>query len=254
MIDTHAHLDGCEEPPEALLLRAREAGVARVITVGSGIDSCRAALAIAAAEQGVFAALGIHPHQAGDPEADRVGELAELLGHECAVAVGETGLDFYRDWAPRDRQRGLFGAQLELADEFGKAVVIHNRDADSDTADALAGFAGTVVLHCFSSPELLGVALERGYYVSFAGNVTYPSAEKLREAARHVPAERILAETDSPYLSPVPRRGRPNEPANVVHTVAALAQARGEDTVELAARIDANATAAFSLPVALPAQ
>jgi TatD DNase family protein len=180
--------------------------------------------------------------------------LAELLGHEHAVAVGETGLDFYRDWAPRDRQRSLFSAQLELAGDLGKAVVIHNRDADSETADALAGFAGTVILHCFSSPEFLGVALERGYYVSFAGNVTYPSAEELREAARRVPAERILAETDSPYLSPVPRRGRPNEPANVVHTVAALAQARGDDTVELAARIDANATAAFTLPVALPAQ
>jgi TatD DNase family protein len=132
--------------------------------------------------------------------------------------------------------------------------VIHNRDADSDAAIALAGFAGTVILHCFSSPGLLEVALERGYYMSFAGNVTYPSADELREAAGRVPADRILAETDSPYLAPVPRRGRPNEPANVAYTVAALAQARGEDAAELAARIDANAAAAFSLPVALPAQ
>jgi len=253
VIDTHAHLDGCEEPPEALLARAREAGVERVITVGSGIDSCRAALAIAKGERGVFAALGIHPHQAGGPEAERLPELAELLGHECAVAVGETGLDFYRDWAPPDRQRSLFAAQLELAGEVGKPVVIHNRDADSETAAELAGFDGTVILHCFSSPALLDVALERGYYLSFAGNVTYPSAEELREAARRVPADRILAETDSPYLAPVPRRGRPNEPANVVHTVAALARTRGEDAAELAARIDVNATAAFSLPVASPA-
>jgi len=253
VIDTHAHLDGCEEPPEALLARAREAGVERVITVGSGIDSCRAALAIAEGERGVFAALGIHPHQAGGPEAERLAELAELLGQERAVAVGETGLDFYRDWAPPDSQRSLFAAQLELAGELGKPVVIHNRDADSETAAALAGFDGTVILHCFSSPALLDVALERGYYLSFAGNVTYPSAEELREAARRVPAERILAETDSPYLAPVPRRGRPNEPSNVVHTVAALAQTRGEDAAELAARIDANATAAFSLPVATPA-
>ena len=253
MIDTHAHLDGCEESPEALLARAREAGVERVITVGSGIDSCRAALAIAEGEGGVFAALGIHPHQAGGPEAERLAELAELVRKERAVAVGETGLDFYRDWAPPERQRSLFAAQLELAGELGKPVVIHNRDADSETAAVLAGFDGKVILHCFSSPALLDVALERGYYVSFAGNVTYPSAEELREAARRVPAERILAETDSPYLAPVPRRGRPNEPANVVHTVAALAQARGEDAAELAARIDANATAAFSLPVASPA-
>jgi TatD DNase family protein len=254
VIDTHAHLDGCDEPPDALLARAREAGVDRVISVGSGIDSCRAALAIAEREPGVFAALGIHPQQAGGPEAERLAELAELLGHERAVAVGETGLDFYRDWAPHDRQRSLFAAQLELAGELGKPIVIHNRDADRETAAALSGFDGTVILHCFSSPGLLEVALERGYYLSFAGNVTYPSAQELREAARRVPADRILAETDSPYLAPVPRRGRPNEPANVVHTVAGLASARNEDTAELAARIDANGTAAFSLPVASPAQ
>lgn len=252
MIDTHAHLDGCEEPPEELLARAREVGVVRVIAVGSGIDSCRASLAIAESEGGVFAALGIHPHQAGGTEAVRLGELADLLGRERAVAVGETGLDFYRDWAPRDLQQTLFEAQLELAAELGKPVVIHNRDADSETAAALAAFGGTVILHCFSSPGLLDVALERDYYVSFAGNVTYPSAEELRNAARLVPSDRILAETDSPYLAPVPRRGRPNEPANVVHTVAALAEARGEDTAELGARIDANATAAFVLPVASP--
>jgi TatD DNase family protein len=253
VIDTHAHLDGCEEPPGELLARAREAGVDRVITIGSGIDSCRASLTIADGERGVFAALGIHPHQAGGEEAERLGELAELLGRERAVAVGETGLDFYRDWAPRDRQRSLFDAQLELAAKLGKPVVIHNRDADSDTAAALADFGGTVILHCFSSPGLLDVALERGYYVSFAGNVTYSNAQELRDAAKRIPAERILAETDSPYLAPVPRRGRPNEPANVVHTVAALAEARGEDTAELGARVDANATAAFSLPVASPA-
>ena len=254
MIDTHAHLDGCESPPEELVARAREAGVERVITVGSGIDSCRVALAIAERETGVFAALGIHPHQAGGEEGERLGELAELLIHDSAVAVGETGLDFYRDWAPPERQRTLFAAQLELASELGKPVVIHNRDADSETVEMLAGFEGTVILHCFSSPALLDPAIERGYYVSFAGNVTYPSAEELREAAKRVPPERILAETDSPYLAPVPRRGRPNEPANVVHTIAALAQARGEDVVELGDRIDANASAAFSLPVASPAQ
>ncbi|HEX6679024.1 MAG TPA: TatD family hydrolase [Gaiellaceae bacterium] len=252
MIDTHAHLDGCEEAPEVLLARARDAGVERVIAVGSGIDSCRATLAIVERENGVFAALGIHPHQAGGPEAGRLDELAELLRHERAAAVGETGLDFYRDWAPRDAQRDLFAAQLELAAELGKPVVVHNRDADADTAELLAGFAGRVVLHCFSSPGLLAAALEHGYYISFAGNVTFAKADELREAARRVPADRILAETDSPYLAPVPRRGRPNEPANVVHTVAALAEARGDDATELAARIDANATAAFALSVATP--
>jgi TatD DNase family protein len=253
VIDTHAHLDGCDAPPEELLARARQAGVERVVTVGSGIDSCRAALALAEREPGVFAALGVHPHQAGGEEADRIGELADLLTHDRAVAVGETGLDYYRDWAPHDRQREVFAAQLEVAAEVGKPVVIHNRDADSDTAEVLATFGGVVILHCFSSPALLDPALERGYYVSFAGNVTFPSAVELREAAKRVPEERILAETDSPYLAPVPRRGRPNEPANVVHIVAALAEARGQDTAALTSRIDANATAAFSLPVASPA-
>ena len=248
MIDTHAHLDACAEPADELLARAREAGVHRIVSVGSGLDSCRETLAIAGRHDGVFAALGIHPHQAAEPDATRIDELRALLADERAVAVGETGLDFYRDYAPRDRQRELFERQLELAAELGKTVVVHTRAASEETAAALEQFAGTVVLHCFSAPELLPVALERGYYLSFAGNVTYPKAEELREAARAVPGKRLLAETDSPYLSPQPRRGRPNEPANVVHTIAALAEARGEDATELAARLDANACVAFGLP------
>jgi len=248
VIDTHAHLDACAEPADDLVSRAREAGVRRIVSVGTGIDSCRETLEIAARHEGVFAALGIHPHEAGEPDADRLGELRELLADKRAVAVGETGLDFYRDYAPHDRQRELFERQLELAAELGKTVVVHTRAASDETAAALAPFGGIVVLHCFSAPELLGVALDRGYYVSFAGNVTYPKAEELRDAARAVPSERLLAETDSPYLAPQPRRGRPNEPANVVHTVAALAEARGEDTAELAAQIEANASAAFGLP------
>ena len=248
MIDTHAHLDACADRPSALIRRARAAGVDRIITVGTGIESCRTALELAQLHEEVYAALGIDPHQAGEPEAGRVDELRELLEHDKVVAVGETGLDYFRDLAPRDRQRRLFEAQLELATERGKPVVIHTRDADSDTADVLAGFEGTVVMHCFSSPGLLKTVVERGYYVSFAGNVTYPKANDLRAAAAQVPSERILAETDSPYLAPQARRGRPNEPANVALTVAQLAKARGDDADELAARIEANAAAAFSLP------
>jgi TatD DNase family protein len=244
--DTHAHLDACAEPAEVLVARARAAGVERIVSVGSGLDSCRETLAIAHREPDVWAALGVHPHQAGDPDAERLGELRALLADERAVAVGETGLDFYRDYAPRNRQRDLFERQLDLAAELGKTVVVHSRAAAEETAAALEPFPGTVVLHCFSSPELLEPALERGYFVSFAGNVTYPKAEELRESAREVPADRLLVETDSPYLSPQPRRGRPNEPANVVHTVAALAEARGEDLEELAARLERNAAAAFS--------
>jgi TatD DNase family protein len=248
VIDTHAHLDVCADRPSALIRRARSAGVDRIVTVGTGIDSCRAALELAQLHEEVFAAVGIDPHQAGDAEANRVEELRALAEHERSVAVGETGLDYFRDRAPRDRQRKLFEAQLELASDLGKPVVIHTRDADGDTADVLAGFSGTVVMHCFSSPGLLHTVLERGYYVSFAGNVTYPKASDLRAAAAQVPDERILAETDSPYLAPQARRGRPNEPANVVLTVEELARVRGIDAADLGARIEANATSAFSLP------
>ncbi len=247
MIDTHAHLDACADPPDALLSRAREVGVDRVITVGTTIESCRKALETAGRGEGVYATLGVHPHEAGGREADRMDELRSMLGHESAVAVGETGLDFYRDYAPRAAQLRLFERHLELAVELGKPVVIHTRDADDEVATALAGFKGPVVLHCFSSPRLLPIALARRYYVSFAGNVTFPKAQELRAAATQVPADRLLAETDCPYLAPQPRRGRPNEPANVVHTVAALAAARGEDAAELATQIDRNASTAFSL-------
>jgi TatD DNase family protein len=248
LIDTHAHLDACADPADEVVERARAAGVDRIVSVGTDFRSCRETLAIASREKGVFAALGIHPHQAGDDDATRLGELRALLEDERAVAVGETGLDFYRDYAPRDRQRDLFERHLALAADLGKAVVVHTRAAATETAEVLAAFDGTVILHCFSGPELLPAALDRGYYVSFAGNLTYPRAEELRAAAREVPADRLLVETDSPYLAPQPRRGRPNEPANVVHTAAALAEARGEDPAELAARLDANAAAAFSLP------
>lgn len=246
MIDTHAHLDALEDPGAAVG-RARAAGVTRLVTVGTGVESCRASLAIAEGELGVYAALGIDPHQAASSEAGRVEELRDLLAHPKAVAVGETGLDNFHRHAEPAEQRRLFDAQIALAAELDLPLVIHSRDAAGETADALSGFAGHVVLHCFSEPDLLPIALERGYYVSFAGNVTFPKADALRAAAVRVPHDRILAETDSPYLAPQPLRGRPNEPANVLHTVTALAVARSEDADELAARIDANATAAFGL-------
>jgi TatD DNase family protein len=217
------------------------------VTIGTGIKSCRAALAIAEENESVYAALGVDPHQAATGDAHRLDELRELLGHPKAIAVGETGLDNVRRYASAVEQRRLFDAQLALADELGLPVVIHAREADADTAAALAGFAGTVVLHCFSSPGLLPVALERGYHVSFAGNATYPKSADLREAAAAVPADRILVETDSPYLAPQPVRGRPNEPAHVVHTIAALAHVRGETPEELGALTHANATSAFGL-------
>jgi TatD DNase family protein len=247
VIDTHAHLDALEDAADAVE-RARDAGVSRIVTIGTGIASCRAALELADRHEGVHAALGIDPHQAGDEEAQRVGELRELLGHPKVVAVGEAGLDYHYGADHVDEQRRLFEAQLELARELRLPVVVHTREANDDTEAILRGHDGTVVMHCFSEPGLLGVGLERGWYFSFAGNVTYPKAQEIREAAARVPADRLLAETDSPYLAPQPVRGRRNEPAFVTHTVATLAAARGEDQADLAAQIDANATAAFALP------
>lgn len=243
MIDTHAHLDALDDPAGAIA-RARAAGVERIVSIGSGLASTRATFALAEGQEGVSVAAGIHPHQAGDRES--VEELASLIDGRV-VAIGEIGLDFYRDYAPHADQRRVFSEQLRLADGLGQTVIVHSREADEETAELLVGFEGTVVLHCFSSPGLLPVALERGYYVSFAGNVTYPKAVELRGSAAKIPQDRLLAETDSPYLAPQPVRGKTNEPAYVVHTVAALAEARGEDAADLGRRIDVNAAAAFGL-------
>lgn len=246
MIDTHAHLDGCPLPPHELVSRARHAGVRRIVTIGTGPESCREALEIAASEGGVRAALGIHPHQAGDSGPADVEELRRLLDRPGVVAVGETGLDYYRDYAPRERQREVFREQALLAAELGKPLVVHTRAADEDTLAILGESAPpAVVLHCFSSPDLLPEALSRGYYLSFAGNVTYPNAVALRLAATQVPADRLLTETDSPYLAPQAQRGRPNEPALVGHVLQALARARGEEPSALERQIDENATAVF---------
>jgi TatD DNase family protein len=249
VIDTHAHLDALDDAPQALA-RARDAGVDRVVTIGTTLDSCRAMLDLAEAEEGVFVSLGLHPHEAGTAGPAEVVELAKLVDHPKAVAVGETGLDRFRNYAPHDRQLELFRAQADLAVQTEKPIVVHTRAADEETLAVLTALPRNtrVVLHCFSSLRLLGPALEHGWFVSFAGNVTYPKAAELRTAASHVPRDRILAETDSPYLPPQPIRGRTNEPANVIHTLATLAEARGEPQKQLERAIDANATAAFGLP------
>jgi TatD DNase family protein len=239
LIDTHAHLG---EDAAEVLERARAAGVTTVIDVATTIAGARATLQRAEAHDGVYACLGVHPHEAAEP--GDLDELRELLEHPRAVALGETGLDYYRDYAPHEAQQRLFEAQLALALELGKPVVIHTRSADDDTRARLLAHDGPVVLHCFSSPGLLDAALERRWYVSLAGNVTYKNAYDLRAAVRRVPVDRLLAETDSPFLAPQPVRGKRNEPAYVVHTYAALAELHGDD---IAAQIEANAAAVFGL-------
>jgi TatD DNase family protein len=247
VIDTHTHLDALEDDPADVVARARDAGVTRILTVGTDVEGCRRALELADRHEEVYAILGIHPHGANDATDDDVAEVRSLLAHPKAVAAGEMGLDWFRDYAPRDKQLQLFAAMLDVAGETGKPAVIHTRAADADTLAALEGFSGRVVLHCFSSPHLLEPALERGWYVSFAGNATFPKAVDLRLAARETPADRILAETDAPYLAPQPLRGRPNEPAYVMHTLASLAEARNEDPKELEQQIDRNASECFGL-------
>ena len=247
MIDTHAHLDALDDT-DAAVTRAHDAGVTTILTVGTDVAGCRRALELAEQHEGVFAILGIHPHEAGSATDADIAQVRKLLAHPRAVAVGETGLDWFRDYAPQDAQQRLFAQELDLARETQKPVVIHTRAADADTLAALAGFDGRVVLHCFSSPHLLEPALERGWYVSFAGNASFPKAVDLRLAATQVPTDRILAETDCPYLAPQPVRGQRNEPAFVVYTVAALAQARGEDAAELGRAIERNAAECFGLP------
>jgi len=247
VIDTHTHLDALEGDPADVVARARDAGVTRILTVGTDVGGCRRALELAEQHDEVYAILGIHPHGANDATDDDVAEVRSLLAHPKAVAAGEMGLDWFRDYAPRDKQLHLFAAMLDVATETGKPAVIHTRAADDDTLAALAGFDGAVVLHCFSSPHLLEPALERGWYISFAGNATFPKAVDLRLAAREVPANLILAETDAPYLAPQAMRGRPNEPAYVMHTLASLAEARKEDPKELEQQIDRNASACFGL-------
>jgi TatD DNase family protein len=239
VIDTHAHLG---DDAAEVLARARAAGVTRVIDVATTVHGARRTLARAEHKENVFACLGVHPHEAADP--GDLDELRELLAHPKAVAVGETGLDYFRDYAPRADQQRLFEVELALARDVGKPVVIHTRAADDDTRARLIAHDGPIVLHCFSSPALLDDALERRWYVSFAGNVTYKNAYALRDCARRVPADRLLAETDSPYLAPQAVRGKRNEPAYAAHTYAFLSELRGE---EVHAQIEENADRVFGL-------
>ena len=247
MIDSHTHLDLCAPPVAELVAAAKAAGVKRMLTVGVDGESCRAALVAAEAFPEVYAAVGRHPNAAtGFHDAD-LAELRALAAHERCRAIGETGLDFYRDGAPRPDQKHAFAAQIELARETGKPLVIHTRAAEDQTLSQLAREAGgvSVVIHCFSMPERLEECLDRGYAISFAGNVTYNSASELAEAARRVPEDRLLVETDAPYLTPQPARKERNQPAFVAHTVAFLAKLRGVSAQELGGTVERNAARVF---------
>jgi len=247
VIDSHTHLDLCEAPNEQLVGAALAAGVQRMLTVGIDGASCRAALRAAEDFPQVYAAVGRHPNSArGFDDAD-LAELRALASHERCSAIGETGLDFYRDGAPREDQQRAFAAQIALARELAKPLVIHSRAASAETLAQLAAEADgvSVVMHCFSMPEQLDECVRRGYMISFAGNVTYPSAKEIAAAAARVPEERLLVETDAPYLAPQPVRGKRNEPAFVTHTARFVAELRGVEQAQLGRALARNAERVF---------
>jgi TatD DNase family protein len=253
MIDSHTHLFLCERPEAELVADALAAGVDRMLNVGLGGPENVAVIGAAERHEAVFASVGRHPTEAAgfdDAEAERIDHLA---AHQKVRAIGETGIDYYRDLASPADQRRAFEAQVAIARERGLPVVIHGRDKDGETAaideifevlDAQAGDAA-VILHCFSAPWRAADAAERGWYCSFAGHTTYPGSDDLREAAAQLPADLILVETDAPYLAPQTVRGKPNEPAHVVDTARVVAEERGISYEELEGIVEANARALF---------
>lgn len=248
MVDTHCHLDSCKPPDDEIVARAREAGLTRIATVGMNDPSIERAVTAAHSHPEVFAIVGRHPNEATGFDAARDVEPIERAAADPRVrAIGETGLDYFRDYAPHDDQRSAFEAQIDLAARLRLPLVIHTRAAEEDTFAMLRDRAGevTVVMHCFSSPDRLDECVERGYMCSFAGNVTYPKAPELQEAARQVPDHLLMVETDSPYLAPQAVRGKPNEPANVVRTAEYVAELRGMSYGELEALVEANAARVF---------
>ena len=245
LIDSHAHLtdERFADDLDTTIERAAAAGVQRIVTIGSDVEDSRAAVALAERKPEVYATVGIHPHVAAETDAEAFTTLRALAASPRVVAIGEMGLDFFYDNSPREAQREVFIRQLRLARELELPVVVHTREADEQTDAVLRQEASGVqgVLHCFTGGrQLMETALELGWYISFSGLITfgkYADAELLRT----VPAERFLVETDSPYLAPVPHRGKRNEPAYVVRVASRAAELRGDDPEELAALTARNA-------------
>jgi TatD DNase family protein len=247
VIDSHTHLDSCAPPNADLVAAADREGVRRILTVGTDGASCRAALQAAAEFPQVRAAIGRHPSAAIGFDGADLAELEALADHPECAAIGETGLDFFRDHAPRADQQRAFEAQIDLARRTGKPLVIHTRAAEDQTITTLREHASgvRVILHCFSMPGRLDECLEAGWVISFAGNVTYPKAGDLAAAAQRVPDDRLLVETDAPYLTPQVVRKERNQPAFVVHTARFLAERRGVSYGDLEAAVERNAEAIF---------
>jgi TatD DNase family protein len=251
LFDSHCHLtaDDFAEDRDVVLERARAAGVMGLVTIASDPDDADRALSLARRESGVWSTAGLHPHEAGAGDPSWVDRVRSLLREPEVVAVGECGLDFHYDHAPRARQREVFEAQIGLAAEMGLPLVVHSRDADQETIEVLLGLPPGVrgVLHCFTGGDhLLETALAAGWWVSFSGLVTFKRFDAA-DRVRRIPEDRLLIETDSPYLAPVPHRGERNEPARLVATAAVVAELRGTDPAALAAHTTRNAREFYAI-------
>jgi TatD DNase family protein len=253
VIDSHTHLFLCEGSEGELLDAAAGAGVERILNVGLDEETNAGVVAACERHGALFASVGRHPNDAEGFDGEAAVAIARHATHEKVRAIGETGLDFYRDTTSPAVQRRAFAAQIEVAADLKMPIVIHARDAEGETAaideifatlDARAG-ANPVVLHCFSAPQRVADAAERRWYCSFAGNVTYPRSEELRAAAAQVPEDLVLVETDAPYLAPQSLRGKRNQPANVVETAQLVAAVRGVSYEELETTVAANARRLF---------
>lgn len=250
--DSHAHVfwNAFDEDRAEVLRRARDAGVERMVLVGTNLETSRQAVALAEGEPGVYPTAGIHPHDTAEAGPEDLAAVEELCRRADVVGVGETGLDFFKEFSPRDRQEELFAWHLRLARTLDKPVVVHCRDAHERTSALLAEHRGVRgVMHCYTmGPDELPAYLDLGLFISFSGVVTYPRNDENREAARQVPRDRLLVETDCPFLAPQGKRGRRNEPAYVRLVLERLAELRGEDVDDLARATSANAAALFGLP------
>lgn len=246
LIDSHCHLDYFTEAEiEGILARAHEAGVERMVTIGTSIPQADSVVALAERFPQVWGTIGVHPHRAGEGVMPTVEELVALSRHPRVIGIGESGLDYFYDKSPRDTQREGFRRHIRAAREAGLPLVVHARDADNDIASILeeerAGGAFAFLLHCFSStPALADAAIAMGGFISFSGILTFPRSAELRELAARLPADRLLVETDAPYLAPVPFRGKRCEPGYTALTAKVLAEARGVSPEEIAATTTAN--------------
>lgn len=254
LIDSHAHLDmkDFEKDREAVIARAGECGVERIITIGIDLASSRAALRIACDHPGIYSTVGYHPHDAKECRPEYLDALAEMAGHPKVVAWGEIGLDFFRGYSPVEDQKAVFERQIEMARDLGLPVIIHDREAHQEVFSALKGLGQGErkgVIHCFSGDLALAEAfIGLGYYISIPGTVTYGKAADTREVAARIPLDRMLIETDAPFLAPVPKRGKRNEPLYVRYTAMEIARLRSTTLEEIASASTQNAKDLFGLP------